>query len=254
MFDQVQAVSEKVRRFCIDTDGVDSKKVVVLHNGIDLERFSFRGESLRAPRALQAPCVVSVGNVRPVKGFDVLIRAAALVCREISGAQFVIVGDSGDQEYFSSLLELVRSLNLTSNVHFIGQHENLIPFLQKADVFCMLSRSEGFSNALLEAMACGLPSVVTDVGGNQEAVQHRKTGFLVPSENADVAAGALMELLRNPQLAEEMGREARRQVEQQFSVETMIDRLVALYDDLLGIPMKGDRGSGLMGASVAGSL
>ena len=105
--------------------------------------------------------------------------------------------------------------------------------LKASDVFCLPSRSEGLSNALLEAMACRLPCVATDVGGNPEAVIDGLTGFLVPAENPEALAARILTLLRNRDSAQRMGQASRRLVESKFTVQHMIHRLAFLYNELL---------------------
>jgi glycosyltransferase involved in cell wall biosynthesis len=92
------------------------------------------------------------------------------------------------------------------------------------------------SNALLEAMACALPSVATSVGGNCQLVQQGRTGFLVPTEDSDAAAARLLELLDHPALARTMGQEARLLIEEHYSIDAVIQQLTRQYDTLLGRP------------------
>jgi glycosyltransferase involved in cell wall biosynthesis len=128
---------------------------------------------------------------------------------------------------------LVKELNLGDNVHFLGRRENPYPVLRASNVFCLPSRSEGFSNALIEAMGCGLPVVATRVGGNPEAVREGKEGFLVASEDAEAMARQILLLLSQREMALRMGREARATVETRFSMEGMMRRLTSLYSELL---------------------
>lgn len=108
-----------------------------------------------------------------------------------------------------------------------------MPLLKMSSVFCMLSRSEGFCNALLEAMACGVPSVVSRVGGNPEAIRDGESGFLVPVEDHQAAAERILFLLRNPDQASKIGEAGRNAVFSQFSATAMIDNLISLYSELM---------------------
>jgi glycosyltransferase involved in cell wall biosynthesis len=109
-----------------------------------------------------------------------------------------------------------------------------VPSLLKlSTLFCLLSRSEGFSNAILEAMATGLPCVVTKVGGNGEAVEEGRSGFLVNSEDAASAADRILTLLRNPQRAKQMGEAGRSVVATKFTAQAMARRWATLYDELV---------------------
>ena len=146
---------------------------------------------------------------------------------------FVILGDCRPWPYVIEIRSLVRSLGLEKNFQFLNFVENPLPTLKTSSVFCLLSRSEGFSNALLEAMACGVPPVVTQVGGNPEAIRDGENGFLVPVEDANIAADRILELLRDPARARRMGALAQSTVQARFSANTMIQRLIDLYRELL---------------------
>jgi len=236
-FDYVLAVSDEVRSYCIQTDHIPARRVETLYNGVDLEEISAKADERDIRRELGlspgVPVVATVANIRPVKGLDVLVRAAAKVCREFPEAVFLIVGDVLVPETYSELQALVESLNLKNNVRFVGKLANPYPVLQASDVFCLPSRNEGFSNALIEAMGCGLPCVATRVGGNAEALLEGTTGYLVESEDDEAMAERLLRLLRNPELALKMGAAARERAENQFSIQAMVSRLMKIYEELL---------------------
>ena len=237
LFDQVITVSDAVRNYTLQHERLDPKKVVTVYNGVDLEtvaaakKIGISRASLGLERASHV--IATVANVRPVKGIDILIKAAASVCREFPRAVFLLIGLVHDPEYFKNLQERIQLLKLERNVIFLGKSDNVFSLLKICDVFCLLSRSEGFSNALLEAMACGLPCVATQVGGNSEAINDCGNGFLVPSEDADAAAQRILTLLRVPELAKQMGEAGCRIFEAEFSAQAMVDKMVAMYEELL---------------------
>jgi L-malate glycosyltransferase len=237
LFDQVQAVCGQVRQFCISADGFPAHKVVTIYNGIDMPGARSQAATSRwrnTPELAGAShVIVAVGHVRRVKGTDVLVRAAARVCAEFPRAVFAIAGGLYDSAYYGELQSAVRSLGLSRNVHFLDRCGDVTSLLQASDVYCMLSRSEGLSNALLEAMSCGLPCVVTPVGGNPELIDNARNGFLVPPEDAEAAAESILRLLRNQDLAVRLGAAARQTVESRFTTEAMVRSLVAEYDRLL---------------------
>jgi glycosyltransferase involved in cell wall biosynthesis len=235
--DRVLAVSEEVKRFCIDEDGVAPEKISVVYNGVDLRHIT-NGHSPPAPLAAAdwagaSHIVTCVANVRKVKGIDVFVRAAQRVCREFPGAMFLVAGSLHDREHTREIQALIQSLGMERNVRLLGFVEDPVPLLKTSTAFCLLSRSEGFCNALLEAMACGVPAVVTRVGGNPEAIRDGENGFLAPVEDDETAADRLLFLLRNPERAALMGQAGRAAVHAQFSAEAMIQKLIALYRDLL---------------------
>ena len=237
LVDQVQAVSEEVRSFLIRRDGLDPQKVVTVYNGVEFERLAAANgvDELRTKVGLDLgdPVITTVANIRPVKGLDVLIQTAATVCRELPRARFLVVGEVIDRPYFEQLQEQVRMLHLTDNVIFLGRSDRVPSLLKLSTLFCLLSRSEGFSNAILEAMATGLPCVVTKVGGNGEAVEEGRSGFLVKSEDAASAADRILTLLRDPQRAKQMGEVGRSVVASKFTAQAMALRWATLYDELV---------------------
>lgn len=238
LFDEVQTVSEEVRRFCIKYDHVAPRKVRTLYNGVALsnQQASFnRGATVPGAEILRraSHIITTVGHVRPVKGFDVFIKAAAVVCRSYPRAAFVIAGRINDTRHYAELVELAASLGVTENVHFIGNVECPGALLAASNVFCLLSRSEGLSNALLEAMAAGVPCVATRVGGNPELIEDAHTGYMVESEDAGAAAQAILSLLERPEAACEMGSRGRHLVQEQFTESAMMERLVRSYERLL---------------------
>ncbi len=243
--DLVLPVSGQVREFCIERDGLDPRKVVTLYNGVDVRRLDQEegSETLRASLGLQdaSHLISTVANLRPVKGIDVMIRAMAAVRRKFPRACFVIAGLPHDHDYAQELNDLCQELGVTGNVRFAGNQEKIGRFLKMTQVFCLPSRSEGFSNALIEAMACNLPCVATRVGGNGEALEEGVSGYLVESEDAEAMAGRILDLLENPERARQMGAAARRAVEERFTIEAMESKLIQLYEALLHRKRNGRR-------------
>jgi glycosyltransferase involved in cell wall biosynthesis len=235
--DLVISVSEEVRKFCIRQDGLKPSRVVTLYNGVELERIDAANETegLRASFGLEraSHLVITVANIRQVKGIDTFICAARIVRREFPNVLFGIIGFPEEKEHLEELEELTRSLGLTRHVQFLGATEKVFSLLKLSDVFCLLSRSEGFSNALLEAMACGLPCVATRAGGNCEVLEDNQTGFLVPPEDAAAAADRISLLLRERELAQRMGAAARQAVKARFTMQAMAEQLANLYESLL---------------------
>ena len=237
LFNVVLAVSDQVRRFCIEQDGIKADRVVTLYNGVFVKPFSIQGSlsNLRDSLGLERnrPIVITVGNIRPVKGVDVFIRAAAEVRRTHPQALFLVVGENHDPAHFEELQKLVLELDLSHNVQFYGSSERVPELLAASEVFCLPSRSEGFSNSLIEAMAAKLPCVATDVGGNSEAIEDGANGYVVPSEDPTTLAERISRLLSNRPLAAKLGDNAAETVRTRFSHKAMMDNLVGIYDRLL---------------------
>jgi glycosyltransferase involved in cell wall biosynthesis len=237
LFDQVHTVSEAVREATIREDRVRPERVVSIPNGVDLAAIPPPREAAFARSAFglggASHAIVDVGTVKPIKGYDTLARTAAIVCREYPKAVFVVVGRIPKDGYIDELRGLVASLGLTENFRFTGHFDNVFPVLQMCDVFCHLSRTDGLSNAVLEAMACGLPCIVSRAGGNPEVVEEGRSGFVIPEGEPEAAAERILTLLGSRERARRMGRRGREIIERDFTAEAMVRGLARLYDGLL---------------------
>jgi glycosyltransferase involved in cell wall biosynthesis len=227
--DRVFAVSEQVRRHCIEVDRVNPARVETIYNGLDL------GGSVKAAKTSGEYLITSVGNVRHVKGHDVFIKAAAAVVQRFPQVSFSIAGEVLEPEYFAELQGLVCDLKLSERFHFVGGIANIPEHLSSADIFVLPSRSEGFSNAIIEAMAASLPVVATGVGGNAEAVKDGVSGFIVPPEDSGALAEAICRLLDDPSQACQMGAAGKMLVAEKFTTSAMMSRIKAAYAKLLAV-------------------
>lgn len=228
--DAVFAVSELVRQHCIDEDGIAPDRVETIYNGLDLASWSTPPHT--ANRSAQL-LVTTIGNIRHVKGHDIFIKAAAAIAPQFPNVCFSIAGGVLEPTYFEELQSLVRTLNLGDRFQFAGGVTNLHEHLSAANIFVLPSRSEGFSNAIVEAMAASLPVVATNVGGNAEAVQDGVSGFIVPSEDPQALAAAIMQLLSDPAKAQAMGIAGKQRVVEKFTIEAMMKQTTATYTRLL---------------------
>jgi L-malate glycosyltransferase len=227
----VMAVSEEVRQYCVQTDGINSARVHTIYNGLNVQRFAnTRNRSSGGQR------VISVGNIRRVKGHDIFIRAAAIIAQRFPRATFSIAGEVLEPQYFQELLMLVDSLGLADRFQFEGGVTDLPSFLAEAEIFVLPSRSEGFSNALIEAMAASLPVVATRVGGNSEAVEDGVTGLLVPPEDPNALANALQKLLSDSERSRAMGEAGRSLAIRAFSNDRVVNQVADIYHSLLSTP------------------
>jgi L-malate glycosyltransferase len=227
--DAVFAVSEQVRQHCITVDRISPDRVQTIYNGLDVADWSIIGPS----RDANAIRVVTLGNIRWVKGHDVFVKAAASVIQDFPNVFFTIAGEVLEPDYFKELQDLVYDLNLTDYFSFVSGVTDIKEHLSGADIFVLPSRSEGFSNAIIEAMAASLPVVATDVGGNAEAVENGVSGFIVPSEDVAALSGAILQLLFDPLKAREMGAAGRELVVAKFTIEAMMNKITKAYSHLL---------------------
>lgn len=228
--DKVLAVSEQVRRYTLEVDRIEPSRVETLYNGLDLDGWL---ELPGTERSSRAPHIVTVGNVRRVKGHDVFVRAAGILAGEFPDARFSVAGEVLEPAYYAELLALVSELELEGRFTFVGGVSKLREYLREADIFVLPSRSEGFSNAIVEAMAAALPVVATDVGGNAEAVQDGVTGRIVPPEDVNALVVSLRELLADPERAKVMGLKGRERVAERFTTDAMMRQLTAAYQSVL---------------------
>jgi L-malate glycosyltransferase len=153
--------------------------------------------------------------------------------RQFPETRFLIVGEVLEKEYVNELRRLVDELGLTKYLRFEAGQTDLRQHLTEADIFVLPSRSEGFSNAIIEAMASSLPVVATDVGGNSEAVADGASGFIAPPNDAEALADAVISLLSDPARARAMGLSGRKTVEEKFSMEIMVKQVARAYTRLL---------------------
>jgi glycosyltransferase involved in cell wall biosynthesis len=201
-------------------EGVPDWRIANIANGIDLSRFA-------APAATAHRRVVTtVANLRPGKGHDVLLKAAARVVRRIPDVQFRIVGDGSRRQ---ELERQAAALRISAQVAFLGHRDDVPAVLHGSDLFAFPSFMEASPNAVIEAMAAGLPIVATRAGGIPEVIEHERNGLLVPPGDDRALAAAILRLIERPQQASELAEAARRTVESRFSFDRMVGEFQALF-------------------------
>ncbi len=201
-------------------EGVARRKIVTIPNGIDLGRFV-------APHR-EGPIrrLVTVAGFRPEKAHDVLLAAAGEALGALPDVSLTLVGDGPTRP---AAEEFASRLGLGDRIRFAGHSDAVAGVLRNSDAFVMSSRSEAFPNALIEAMAMALPVIATAVGGIPELVEHGRTGILVPPGRADALARSIVELVRRPTFAHDMGRKAQADVAARFSFDRMVEGFESLY-------------------------
>jgi glycosyltransferase involved in cell wall biosynthesis len=193
------------------------------------EAMAFRRREGIPNDTLVALCV---SNFYPYKGHEELVEAVAKVVPMYPNVIFLMVGrDSGTVEATKAR---VRERGIERSVRFVGSRTDVPDLLRASDLFVHPSREEGFSNAILEAMAAGLPVVACDVGGNPEAIVDGETGRLVPPRNAVAFASAVAELLADPEKRKAMGEAGRHRATERFSLDRMVGEMESLYETLAG--------------------
>lgn len=234
---KIISVSDAVKHQVAIQENVNLKKILTIHNGVDVLKFGCSNHNVSLKSELKlcssSPIVGILANISPIKGIEFFIHAAAKVLKRFPQTQFVIIGrcipTKECQNYFGKLRSLVNELKLEKNLFFLGERYNIPEILSILDISVLPSLSEGFSNTIIESMAACKPVVVTDVGGNSEAVINQETGFIVPPQNIDKLSDAISILLADKNLARKMGQAGRVRAEKFFSIETMISKVEDLY-------------------------
>ncbi len=220
---KIVAVSGAVKNYSVSRDKIKEKKIVVIPNGIDLEKFS----SIPEKEFSDPPVVGVVGRLEEQKGHKYLFEALNLI-KTIPWVLWVI----GDGFKKAELERLAKDLNLRERIIFLGARKNIAEILSQIDVFVMPSLWEGLGIALLEAAAAGKPIVASRVGGIPEIIEDEKTGILVEPKNVKSLADGLEHMLLGKVDAREMGVRAREMVKEKFSMKKMIESYERLYKEL----------------------
>lgn len=241
------AVAEPHGRYLAEHEGCPARKVRVIPNGVDTDRFHPRwpNGSLREKLGLpdDAPVAGIVAAIRPEKNHDLFLRSAALIRQQLPKARFLVVGDGPERERLETLAD---ELGLGGSVHFLGTRHDIPELLALTDVFLLTSHMEANPVSILEAMATEKPVVATRVGSVPETVLDGQTGYLAAPGDADQIAARAVELLRDPERAAAMGRAAREHVVCHWSVKRMVqgyqDLIVDIYQRKARATSSGRRG------------
>jgi glycosyltransferase involved in cell wall biosynthesis len=228
--------SRSVVRELQDQEHVPLQKLGLIYNGLDLSRFTTlearqqaRGHLGLAPDGL---LFVTIANLIPYKGHSDLLAALGQAKSRLPEKwRLLVVGR--DDGIGTDLKHRAAALDIADHVDFMGSRSDIPRLLAAADIGLLCSHQEGFSNALLEGMAAGLPMIATTVGGNAEAVQDSLTGLLVPPKDPDRLAQALLRLAVDPGLRVRLGVAARERMFQHFSLDRCVESYDTLYRTLL---------------------
>ena len=234
--DRVIAVSESVKRDLI-SQGVSSKKIVVIKNGIEFERcqcpLDRKNQLVKKRKELSignGPVVGTITRFSKQKDVHTFLYAMSNVIRDYPSLRCLILGDG---EQGKELKDLSCRLALNENVTFLGYREGAKEILDLFDIFVLSSLWEGLPLVVLEAMAASKPVIATRVPGTAEAIVDGKTGILVPLQDSKRLAESIKKLLIDRKLAQKMGEAGKRRVNKYFRVERMVDETEELYTDLM---------------------
>jgi glycosyltransferase involved in cell wall biosynthesis len=226
------AISRAVRDRLV-ADGIPSRKVDVVHEGVDVERVAAsRSGNVHAALFLptHAPIVGTVGALVAQKDHHTLIDAAALVVREVPDSRFVILGEG---ELRPALEDQIRQKHLERHVFLAGFRADVLELMKDFDVFALSSVHEGMCTSLVDAMAAAKPAVATAVGGVPEVLADGDTGFLVPSKDHRALAEKIVRLLRDQGLRRQMGAAGLARARRLVTVERLVEETAVVYEGLI---------------------
>ena len=220
-------VSNAIRNALVKDFGFPAWKLRTVHNGVCLSEFipvETNGTCIRAKLGLHPDefLFVSASRLSEQKGIDILLQALARAVANGVRCKCVIVGDGPLRD---QLAEQARALGLSGHAFFEGFQKDVRPYLQASSAFILTSHREGLPLSILEAMACGLPCLVTDVGGNAEAVTHQIHGLVVPSGSVDAVADAISYLATHPQERTQMSHAARSRACDAFDLDVKMKEI-----------------------------
>lgn len=231
------AVASKLKsqRICSE------RRIEVIPNGIDLKRFTENQSDettadVRTRLGVQRPFLVgAVGSMLPIKGHEDFVRAAAIIARQRSDVDFVIVGDdeARNRDHRRRIEQLITDLGIDDAVKLVNWTDELSQFYHALEIFVSSSHSEAFGLSIVEAMASSLPVVATASEGAMEIIEDNRTGVLVPIGDATAIAMAIVTLVDNASMRKRLGEQASEDAVQRFGLERMIDAVETVYREAL---------------------
>ena len=230
---RVIAVSQAVAESLRAQNVFEPEKIVVIHNGIDLDRFARGVDPGRAEKS--AFCVGMIGHLAPIKGQEDFIRAAAIVCERRDDVSFVIAGEdkSRSGENRAGLEKLINDLTLNEKVRLIGWTQDVASLLSTFHLYVSPARSEPFGLSIVEAMAAGVPVIATASEGAREILEDKQTGMLVPVRDVEALANSICDLLSNSEQRQTLAANAKRVAREQFSLERMVELTEKQYREVV---------------------
>jgi len=223
--------SQSIKEMVVKEEGVPLESIEVIYNGVHLpEKLSPETPTLRVQLGLKVNDIVimHVANLKPVKGHQYLLEAFAAIEKQHPDIKLVLIGRD---ELNGQLQKMAEGLNILDKVIFLGKRDDVQSLLRDADIGVLPSLSEGMSNSILEYMAASKPVIATKVGGNLEMIKNGFNGFLVEPENAQQLKEALLVLINDRQKRLDMGSAGYERVQNEFSMEAMIDHYEELFND-----------------------
>lgn len=228
--DHLVSISAKTAQAMAVFDHLPFRRINVIHNGVDLSRLNppFDKVAKRSSLGLNNTCRIigTAARLDEIKNIPMMLKVFKQVLRHVPDTCLLIAGQGSQSDFLQSL---ATELGVDDKVRFVGLRFDLPEIYQLLDVFLLTSFSEGISVTLLEAMASGVPAVVTDVGGNGEVVKDGETGFLVPLHEEVRFMEKIVFLLTDPDAAKALGDSSRERTRHHFSFDKMISSYIEKY-------------------------
>ncbi|MFH1784727.1 MAG: glycosyltransferase family 4 protein [bacterium] len=225
--------SREIRQELLNT-GTSQDKVMMIPNGVSINNFFpldlFLKQELKQKMGMKGQLIIFSGRLSPEKDLETLLSVFKEIVKDYEIALLILGAGPLESKY----QDWVGQNQLKEKVYFLGNIEKVTPYLQISDIFVLPSLSEGLSNSLLEAMACGIPAVVTDIGGNRDMIHDGINGFLFVPQNKARLKEKLVFLLENPTEKERLRKEARKTIEERYTLELVAKRYIDCYKALLG--------------------
>jgi len=238
---RVVAVSNGLMDCLINNTMFGRNKFITIYNGTGDQTCNLTSLELRRYYGYIDDDILigSIGNIKPAKGYDLLLKVAKIITTRYNNCIFIIAGNT-DSDIYNDLLELRKMYQLESKVQFLGYQDNISHFLKLLDVFLLTSNSEGFSLATIEAMRAGIPVVATKCGGPQEIISHSVTGYLADIGNEIEIAQRIIDLIENPDIKTSITTNAKVCVNSKYDIKSMIYNYDMIYRNILKEVNSGD--------------
>lgn len=228
------ANSESVKIFYVENIGVAPEKITVVSNGIDVAFYDRikRDENLKESLEIKKEelAIICVANFHINKGHRYLLEAFEKVYFENKNVKLLLVGNGDEKE---KLLKQIKNYRSKNNILFLGKRSDVPQLLKISDIFVLPTLFEGMSNAIMEAMSCGLPIITTDIAENKELIENKKSGILISTQNATEIQKNVLRLLKNESLRKSLGENARNSIKKLCDLDIIIEKMKNFYNSII---------------------
>jgi glycosyltransferase involved in cell wall biosynthesis len=229
------AISDSVATAIEKHLGISQNRIYRVPNGVDTSRFSgYYNRDVVRWKVFKASSndkvIVSIGRLEQAKNYPCLLKAFAILIEQCPNLKLFIFGEGGERQHLESGID---NLGLSDLIRLPGVTDDVPTILRSADLFVLPSAWEGFGLAAIEAMMAGIPVIISDVGGLGELAEKGAPVLTFPSKNEQALAEKIRQVLKSPELTTKLGQSARNWAMQKYSLDTMVNGYISLYDRLL---------------------